>query len=119
MFVTIACLFVSFRKTAVASESASLIAFQQSETVHCHQVEGPFLPMNLRTLNDVFFTVVERNQPRVMLHRENGVWTGISAADLRTKVANVATALRSWGISKGDRVAILSENRPEWTIADF
>lgn len=33
--------------------------------------------------------------------------------------AGVAAALRGWGISKGDRIAIISENRPEWTISDF
>ena len=38
---------------------------------------------------------------------------------LRERVVAVAGALRKWGIGKGDRVAILSENRPEWTIADF
>ena len=31
----------------------------------------------------------------------------------------MAGGLRKWGIGKGDRVAILSENRPEWMIADF
>jgi len=75
--------------------------------------------MSLRTLNDVFFAVIERNQSQVMLWRHKGAWVGISAADLRQKVAGVAAALRSWGIGKGDRVAILSENRPEWAIADF
>jgi long-chain acyl-CoA synthetase len=34
-------------------------------------------------------------------------------------VISVAGALTRWGIGKGDRVAILSENRPEWAMADF
>jgi long-chain acyl-CoA synthetase len=34
-------------------------------------------------------------------------------------VLGVARALEQWGIRQGDRVAILSENRPEWAVADF
>src|SRR5579872_902492 len=75
--------------------------------------------MTLATLNDVFFAATERNLERVMLYREDGIWHSISSADLRRKVAAIAWALRGSGIRKGDRVAILSENRPEWTIADF
>ncbi len=75
--------------------------------------------MTLATLNDVFFAATERNLERVMLYREDGIWHSISSAELRRKVAAIAWALRGSGIRKGDRVAILSENRPEWTIADF
>ncbi|HTA22661.1 MAG TPA: long-chain fatty acid--CoA ligase [Terriglobales bacterium] len=75
--------------------------------------------MNLETLNDIFFTVVERNDRVVMMHRRDIQWVSISSQDLYQKVVGVAQALREWGIAKGDRVAILSENRPEWTIADF
>ena len=75
--------------------------------------------MSLITLNDIFSAVVERDDPRVMMHREAGRWIPISSRELYQKVAGVSRALTSWGISKGDRVAILSENRPEWTIADF
>ena len=39
--------------------------------------------------------------------------------DVAERVLAVSGALRKWGVGKGDRVAILSENRPEWTIADF
>jgi long-chain acyl-CoA synthetase len=74
---------------------------------------------NLRTLNDVFFTLVERNSDRVMLTREGEKWQTISALQLRSWVYATARQLQAWGIKKGDRVIILSENRPEWAVADF
>ena len=75
--------------------------------------------MNLRTLNDIFFTLLQRNSERVMLTRESGDWKPISARQLRCWVYATARQLQSWGIGKGDRVAILSENRPEWAVTDF
>jgi long-chain acyl-CoA synthetase len=75
--------------------------------------------MPLATLNDIFFAAAERNLDRAMLYREAGKWLPISSSDLRRNVAGTVRALQRWGIQKGDRVAILSENRPEWSTADF
>jgi long-chain acyl-CoA synthetase len=75
--------------------------------------------MSLHTLNDVFFAVVGRQQGKVMLQRVGDEWVPISSDTLRIRTMGVAGALRRSGIGPGDRVAILSENRPEWTIADF
>jgi long-chain acyl-CoA synthetase len=75
--------------------------------------------MSLRTLNDVFLAVVERRHSAVLLQRLGDEWVPISSETLRERVMAVSGALRTWGVGKGDRVAILSENRPEWTIADF
>jgi long-chain acyl-CoA synthetase len=75
--------------------------------------------MSLNTLNDIFFSIVERGSPRVMMHRQPIDWVSISAAELYRNVAGVARTMASWGFRKGDRIAILSENRPEWTIADL
>jgi long-chain acyl-CoA synthetase len=75
--------------------------------------------MNLRTLNDVFFVMLERNSDRVMLSHENGGWKTISAVQLRSWVYATARQLQAWGIKKADSVIILSENRPEWAVADF
>ena len=52
-------------------------------------------------------------------HIPDGRYEKISSQEVGRRVANVAAAMKSWRIGKGDRVAILSENRPQWAIADF
>jgi long-chain acyl-CoA synthetase len=75
--------------------------------------------MSIQTLNDIFFAIAGRDQPDCMLRRIDTAWVPISAREFAAKVSGVSQALRSWGISRGDRVAILSENRHEWMVADF
>src|SRR5437660_3203153 len=75
--------------------------------------------MSIATLNDIFFAIVDRARERVMMHRQAIAWVPISSQELYRNVAGVSHAFDRWGIGKGDRVAILSENRPEWTITDF
>lgn len=75
--------------------------------------------MQPQTLNDIFFAIVERRQDRVMLVRDESQWSPISSQELYRDVAGVAWAFSQWGLRKGDRLAILSENRLEWAVADF
>ena len=75
--------------------------------------------MGPHTLNDVFFSIVDRRQERLMLTREATSWLPLSSQDLYRNVAGIARALSQWGVTKGDRLAILSENRPEWAFTDF
>ena len=73
----------------------------------------------LQTLNDIFLAVCRNRRDRVMLQRRAQGWMPVSSTEIYRGVVSVARALESWGVGKGDRVAILSENRPEWMIADF
>ena len=75
--------------------------------------------MSLQTLNDILLAICNNRSDRVMLQRGALGWVPISSAEIYRSVVGVARALESWGVGKGDRVAILSENRPEWTITDF
>ena len=75
--------------------------------------------MSIATLNDIFFAAVERNLDRIMLYREGGQWLPLTSHEFGRCVARTAHALQAWGIRAGDRIAILSENRPEWPIADI
>jgi long-chain acyl-CoA synthetase len=52
-------------------------------------------------------------------HKRDGQWVHISAEDFIQRVSRVAKGLAQLGIRSGDRVALLSENRPEWSITDL
>lgn len=75
--------------------------------------------MSLNTLNDIFFGIAERDQPEFLLQLVGEQWRPISSREFVGKVGGVVSALRTWGISKGDRVAVLGENRHEWVVADM
>ncbi|HEU5303958.1 MAG TPA: long-chain fatty acid--CoA ligase, partial [Gemmatimonadales bacterium] len=54
-----------------------------------------------------------------MRAKQRGTWTELSFPDLADRIQDLSLGLLELGISPGDRVAILSENRPEWAIADY
>ena len=51
--------------------------------------------------------------------KRGGVWATISWAEAARQVCVLAESLRGLGLEDGDRVALVSENRPEWCIADL
>ena len=51
--------------------------------------------------------------------RHSGQWQPISWNEAARQVAAVAASLRKLGLEKGDRVMLVSENRPEWLVADL
>ena len=77
-------------------------------------------PVPTSTLPRLFFEAVEKFKDKAAFKTigENG-FNEISYEDVLGKAQTVAGGLRSLGVNRGDRVAILSENRPEWSQADF
>jgi long-chain acyl-CoA synthetase len=51
--------------------------------------------------------------------KRDGAWQAISWAEAARQVCLIAEGLRALGLKDGDRVMLVSENRPEWCIADF
>ncbi len=54
-----------------------------------------------------------------ILYKKEGKYISITYKQLYNRVLQVSRGLRKMGIKKGDRVAILSETRPMWVLADF
>ena len=72
-------------------------------------------------LADVVFEHAQEDPLYVVLGRkdEDGRWQDVTAADFRDEVLALAKGLLARGIRFGDRVAIMSRTRYEWTLFDF
>lgn len=75
--------------------------------------------MKIETIVDVYSSAVAHAQPNLMMFERDGAWHSISSQELGERVLALASQFTRWNLHKGDRVAILSENRPEWQMVDF
>jgi long-chain acyl-CoA synthetase len=74
----------------------------------------------LTTINDLFRRIAAAANPRAVLWQDEfGLWQPISSDQIYQRVRAVAQAFLSWGARKGDRIALISENRWEWSVTDF
>ena len=75
---------------------------------------------NWPNLVEMFFDQAERLGDKPFLSRKaDGAWRAMSWAQAARSVASLAAALKAIGIKPGDRVMLVSENRPEWCLADL
>jgi long-chain acyl-CoA synthetase len=84
-----------------------------------HEPRIPLFEGEPNTLGELFL-LTGKNKPRpdILNYREDGVWKPISTNELISRAENIALGLYSLGVKKGDRVAILAGNSPDWTITD-
>jgi long-chain acyl-CoA synthetase len=75
--------------------------------------------LDLQTVNSVFEIMSSRGETTVAMEKVAGGWRDISSQQMYGRVRGVVELLKSWGIQRGDRVALVSENRWEWAVADF
>ena len=61
----------------------------------------------------------EKGDSPFLWAKSSGAWASISWAEAARQVAALADGLKRLGMNPGDRVMLVSENRPEWLIADL
>lgn len=84
------------------------------------QPQHPPLASDFETLNELFLRATERHANQfAFMSKRDGAYLGVSFSDVRRRVAALGLALASQGVERGDRVALLSENREEWPLADY
>ncbi|MCA1623713.1 MAG: long-chain fatty acid--CoA ligase [Acidobacteria bacterium] len=72
-----------------------------------------------RTLTELFLKAVEKhNRVDALNYKKDGAWQAISSTEMLSRIENIALGLYSLGLRKGDRIALLAANSPEWTLGD-
>jgi long-chain acyl-CoA synthetase len=75
---------------------------------------------SITTINDLFVRVAGAANPRALLWQDEfSEWQPISSGQIYQRVRALAEALLGWGVQRGDRIVLVSENRWEWPVTDF
>src|SRR5215217_6372961 len=78
-----------------------------------------FSPNEPATLVDVFIRIArDHKRPDTLNYKSDGRWLSISSEELLARARRIAAGLHAIGVRRGDRVALLSESRVEWTLTD-
>ena len=85
----------------------------ENKTINSHYVKDA-------NLVSAFFKNADKegNKP-LLFHKKRGKWRGENWTDVADSVRRLAGALVAAGLKPRDRILIISENRPEWAIADL
>ncbi len=66
-----------------------------------------------------FARAAEKGDAPFLWRKDAGEWRAINWAETARRVASLSAGLKAAGLQRGDRVMLVSENRPEWCIADL
>jgi long-chain acyl-CoA synthetase len=73
-----------------------------------------------RTLNEMFTRAVRRRAGQVVMSfKRDKKWHDLTGAQIDHRVRNLALALHRMGVGAGERVALISDSCPDWSIADY
>jgi long-chain acyl-CoA synthetase len=79
----------------------------------------PLLSDEPRDLAELFLMSAQKYKlPNALNYKRDGEWHAIASNEMVRRAENIALGLYSLGLRKGDRVAILAANCPEWTLTD-
>ena len=71
------------------------------------------------TIAELFYRACDFDLSNALSFKQDGRFLPISHGEVRERVERLALAMHAKGLAAGDRVAILSENRPEWALTDY
>ncbi len=72
-----------------------------------------------KTLAELFLKAAEKhNRADALNYKKDGEWKRISSDEMISRAENIALGLYSLGLRKGDRIALIAANSPEWTLTD-
>jgi long-chain acyl-CoA synthetase len=80
------------------------------------------LAVNFATIPEMFLNLTDKymhDERPMILRKIDGAYQPLKYSEMRTMVSRFYHGLAKLGVKRGDRVGILSENRPEWVVADL